>query len=111
LKKKKRASAVNATIEVADFIYALSKGGNLWKIMKKAESALFENIFAGTQVEKEKIPRHYVEEYGVSNLFVFRLDSGRRLTYTLIADVNGISVNIVEVFLDHRQYEKRFGYS
>ena len=78
--------------------------------MEKAKNTLYGNIFAGSQVEKDKIPHYYIEKYGISNLFVFRLDSGRRLIYSLIADANGISVNIIEVFLNHKQYEKRFGY-
>lgn len=109
--KPKKASSVKATPEVAEFISKLPKGSDLWNLCKKALLALTDNIFAGTQVEKNKIPKFYIEKYGVTNINVFRLDSSRRLIYTWIADSGGISVNIIEIFLDHKQYETRFGYN
>lgn len=62
-------------------------------------------------MKKDKIPPFYIREYGVHNLYVLRLDSACRLIYTLIFDGVGISINIVEVFLDHKQYERRFRYT
>ena len=110
LMKPIKASSVNAIPEVAEFISRLSRGSDLWVLCRKALVALGGNIFAGVQVEKDRIPRFYVEKYGVTNLCVFRLDASRRLVYTWISDANGVSVNILEVFLDHKKYEKRFGY-
>jgi hypothetical protein len=109
--KQRKASSVNATPEVAEFITKLPKGGELWKLCKKALIALSDNIFAGTQIEKSRIPKFYIEKYQVTNINVFRLDASRRLVYTWIPDANGVSVNVIEIFLDHKQYEKRFGYS
>jgi len=109
--KPKKASSVYATPEVAKFISKLPKGGELWNLCRKALAALSDNIFAGAQVEKSKIPKYYVEKYALTNISVFRLDASRRLIYTWVGDSKGVSVNILEIFLDHKQYEKRFGYS
>lgn len=109
--KQKKASSVNAVPEVAMFIAGLPKGSDLWLLCKKALDALSENIFAGVLVEKSRIPRFYIEKYGVTNVSVLRLDASRRLIYTWIGEASGVSVNILEIFLDHKQYEKRFGYS
>jgi len=108
--KQRQASSINATPETAEFIAKLPKDGELRKLCRKALVALSDNIFAGTQIEKKRIPKFYIEKYGVTNLSVFKLDASHRLIYTWIADANGISVNIIEIFLDHKQYEKRFGY-
>jgi hypothetical protein len=111
LNKKRPASSVNAAQEVWGLISTFPEGSDLKNNLEKAKSALYENIFAGRQVEKDKIPFYYVKKYGVNNLFVYRLNSNNRLIYTLVADANGISVNIIDVFLSHKLYEKRFGYS
>lgn len=109
--KPRKASSVKAIPEVAELILRLPKNSELSNLCKKALIALSDNIFAGTQVEKSKIPKFYVEKYAVTNINVYRLDASRRLVYTWIADSSGVSVNIIEIFLDHKQYEKRFGYN
>jgi hypothetical protein len=109
--KKTKPSSVNAISTIADLITGIDEHTALKNIINKAIGSLSENFFAGIQIEKNKIPKYYVENYGVNNLFVFRLDSSRRLIYTLIRDSDGVSVNIIEIFLDHKQYENRFGYS
>jgi len=109
--KRKKPSSVRATPEVADFISRLKKGSYIDKIINNAIETLKENMFVGENVQKKKIPECYIEKYDLYNLYVMDLDSSRRLTYTLIFDGAGVSVNILEIFLDHKQYEKRFGYS
>lgn len=60
---------------------------------------------------KKENPKILHQKYGIYNLNVMNLDSTRRLTYTLIFDGIGVSVNILEISLDHKLYERRFGYS
>ena len=107
---KKKPSSVNATPEIADVISNLEKGSYLDKIISKAKRKLEENMFAGNNFQKKKIPKYYIENYGIYNLYVLDLDSKSRLIYTLIANGVGVSVNILEIFVDHKEYEKRFGY-
>lgn len=109
--KRKKPSSVRAAPEVADFISRLKKGSYLDKIINNAIETLRENMCAGEIVQKKKIPKYYIKKYGIYNLYVMDLDSSRRFTYTLIFNGVGITVNILEIFLDHKQYERRFGYS
>lgn len=46
----------------------------------------------------------------MNNLYRLRLDRKRRLTYTILSDEEGIKVVILEVFPDHKSYDRRFGY-
>lgn len=108
---KKKPSCVRATPEVADFISSLQKESYIDRIIKDAIKTLKENMCAGKSVQKKKIPKYYIKKYGLHNLYVMNLDATRRLIYTLIFDGVGVSVNILEIFLDHKQYERRFGYS
>jgi len=78
-------------------------------IVEKGLDVLKENMFAGTLIEKKKFPKHYVQKYGINNLYKYNLDKSNRLIYTLIADELGVAVVVLEI-LSHKDYEKRFGY-
>lgn len=67
------------------------------------------NIFAGESIKKQQIPAHYVKKFGVNNLFRYRLPEGFRAIYTLVREGDDVSVLVLEV-LDHKNYDKRFGY-
>ena len=60
-------------------------------------------------LEKKKSLKVYVQKYGVKNLYKYNLDRSKRLIYTLATDESGIAVVIIEI-LNHKDYEKRFGY-
>ena len=109
--KKKKPSSINAVPEVADFISRLDKGSYPDKIITKGRKALEQDICAGKAVQKKKIPKYYMKKYELHSLYVLDLDSSSRLTYTLLADGAGVSVNILEIFLSHKKYERRFKYS
>jgi hypothetical protein len=47
---------------------------------------------------------------GLNNLWRYDLDEERRACYTLIGKANLLTVIIIEIFLDHKSYERRFGY-
>ena len=107
---RKAPSSVRAERELAKFILSLEKGCYLEKIISNGIDALKENMFAGEKVAKKKFPKYYVDKYRIHNLYKMNLDSRTRLTYTLVAEEAGVAVIILEVFLDHKQYERRFGY-
>jgi hypothetical protein len=78
-------------------------------MVEAAVDLLKENMFAGESVEKKKFPKIYVQRYGITNLFKYNLDASNRLTYTLVADESGTAVVVLEI-MNHKEYEKRFGY-
>jgi len=106
----RKPSCVKASKEAAVFISSLNDRSYLWKIVNSGLDVLRGNMFAGQRIEKRKFPKHYVQKYGVNNLYKFNLDSRTRLIYTLVADESGVAVVVLEV-LDHKKYEERFGYS
>jgi len=67
-------------------------------------------MLAGEKVEKRKWPQVYVEKYGIRNLFLMDLGRRFRLTHNIIAEGPKKIVCIIEV-MDHRTYERRFGYT
>jgi len=106
----RKPSCVKASREVAVFVSSLKDGGYLLKIVSSGLDVLKGICLLGERIERRKFPKYYVQKYGVNNLYKFNLDSKTRLIYTLVADVSGVAVVVLEI-LDHRKYEERFGYS
>lgn len=93
--------------------YSLEKGDaaerELFKQLTKAFSALEENAFCGTQIQKKLIPESYMKNYGVDNLWKYNLPKGWRLLYSVRRD-EIVVISIILEWLPHKKYERRFGY-
>jgi hypothetical protein len=105
----KKSSCVKAAKDAAAFIFSLKHDPYFCQIVDEALAVLRENMFAGKLIAKKKFPRVYVQKYGVNNLYKYNLDRSKRLIYTLAADGSGTAVVVLEI-LEHKDYEKRFGY-
>ena len=81
----------------------------LKKAILRAIADFKENAFCGERIKKERIPKVYVQKYGIDNLLWYPLPDGWRLVYTVFSDDNLLIAMIVEYF-DHKNYERRFGY-
>jgi len=108
--RKKPPDEVRGTPEFSEFYSNLDKNSYLYRIIKNGLDVLRENMVAGEKVEKRKWPKMYVRKYGIRNLFKLDLDRNYRLTYTIIADGRRKIVCVLEV-MDHKTYNRRFGYN
>ena len=93
-----------------EFYRGLDNENPLKVAINKCIDALKENMLAGEQIRKGQIPRYYIRRFGVTNLYRFRLDRARRASYTIVSMDGLIKVIILEVFPDHKSYERRFHY-
>ena len=92
-------------------LYAnLRESNDLKRLIDKGFDILQNNMFTGDRIKKEQIPKYYIDKYNINNLYRLRLDKIRRLCYTLIADEEGSKIVILEIFLEHKSYDRRFGY-
>ena len=107
--RKKAPDDVRGTPEFAEFYHDLDRESYLYRIIKRGLDVLRENMEVGEKVEKRKWPRMYVRRYGIRNLFRLDLDRNYRLTYTIIADGSKKVICVLEV-MDHKTYNRRFGY-
>ena len=69
------------------------------------------NRTLGEKIPRPQWPPYYVKRYGIDNLWKFNLSKGARLVYTLLSEKGRWIVVVLEAFLTHKEYEKRFGYS
>jgi len=96
--------------EVYDLYSRLREADDFKRVIDKGLDVLKGDMFAGESVRKGQIPKYYVDKYGVNNLYRLRLDKTRRCCYSIVADGEGAKVVVLEVFADHKSYDRRFGY-
>ena len=77
------------------------------KAVIKAIQNIREDYRSGEYIPKNKIPKSYLEKYGINNLRVYDLPSAWRLLYSIIND----EIEIISIILDwmnHKDYENLF---
>lgn len=83
---------------------------NLKKQLERAFENLEENAFCGIQIPKRLIPKEYFTKFGdITNLWKYNLPDAWRLIYTIKNSKVAI-LSIILEWLNHKEYERRFGY-
>ena len=81
--------------------------------MRKKVDSMLDNLKerpdAGDHIRRNLWPRTGAYA-GVNNLWRYDIDRVKRATYTLIRKGDRLTVLVIEVFADHKIYERRFGY-
>jgi hypothetical protein len=70
---------------------------------------LKENPQYGIHIAKNKIPKDYIKNYDINNLWKINLSGAWRLLYT----IKGTEIEILTLILDiidHKKYDKKFNY-
>lgn len=78
-------------------------------IINKGIAKLAEDVEAGRKIKRRLWPVEYVRKYGVTNLWKLNLDSYWRMIYTIRGSSAEIISFVIDV-LDHKEYERKFGY-
>ena len=80
--------------------------------VKKKVELIKMNPHYGEPISKKLIPKKYIEDYGVTNLFWVKLPNFWRMIYTLTSGESVVEIIafVVDIF-DHKEYNKVFGYS
>ena len=77
--------------------------------IKQKIEILRDNPEYGIHIPKDRIPKEYIRDYDVNNLWKLNLSGAWRMVYT----IRGSEVEIISLILDiinHRDYEKKFKY-
>ena len=81
----------------------------LLKAIEREEDNLRTDMHHGIQIEKSKIPKEYIHQYGITNLWKIDLPGYWRMTYTIVGNEFEI-ISVLLEFMDHKEYDKKFGY-
>lgn len=82
---------------------------SIFRSIERVKGWLKDNPFAGEQVQKSKIPPYYLNKYDVTNLWRIDLSDYWRLVYTIQSSEVEI-IDFVLNIVDHKKYDKIFGY-
>ena len=81
----------------------------LYEFISRAIEDLKSNPLCGIKIPKDLWPKEYVKNYQITNLWKYNLPNAQRLIYTIETDEVKI-MNFILEWLDHKNYERRFGY-
>ena len=81
----------------------------LLRSIKQKIEFIKSNSFYGDNIAKGLIPKYYVAKYNAKNLWRVELINFWRMIYTIKGDQIEVICFILEI-VDHKQYNKRFGY-
>lgn len=81
----------------------------LLKAIEREKDNLLIDMHRGIQIPKDQIPKEYIHQYGVSNLWKINLPDYWRMLYTIMGNEFEI-ISILLEFMDHKEYDKNFGY-
>lgn len=81
----------------------------LLKAIEREKDNLFINPHRGIQIPKRQIPKEYVVKYAITNLWKINLPDYWRMVYTITGNELEI-ISILLEFMDHKTYNKKFGY-
>tara|TARA_Y100000034_G_scaffold1610_1_gene2034 strand:+ start:947 stop:1321 length:375 start_codon:yes stop_codon:yes gene_type:complete len=81
----------------------------LLRSINKIKDLLKKNPFAGNQIPKKQIPKKYIDKYDADNIWRIELANRWRLIYTITGNKIEI-INFILDILDHKKYDKIFGY-
>ena len=77
--------------------------------IKQKIEILRDNPEYGIHIPNDRIPKEYIKDFDVNNLWKVNLSGAWRMIYT----IRGSEVEIISLILDimnHRDYEKKFKY-
>ena len=82
---------------------------SLKKFLERAFSDIKSNPFCGIQIPKRQIPEAYTKKFNIHNVWKYNLPNSWRLIYS-IKGGEAIILSIILEWMDHKEYERRFGY-
>jgi len=106
----KSSEVVFANDKIEKAYNKLEDNEDLKKHLKKAIKEIQNNAYCGIQIPKRLIPKEYIKNYKVNNLWKYDLPDGWRLIYALFPQNKVEILSVVIEWFDHKNYERRFNY-
>ena len=107
---KPASKVVFAEEDLEEAFRDLAENSPLRKSIQKVIDDLKENVFSGEHIPKELIPKKYIKDYRIDNLWWYPLTNGWRLVYSVVTPSNVEIIAVIIEYFSHKDYERRFGY-
>ncbi len=105
------ADHVKGSDEFYRFYRGLRPGSVERRVVDSGLDELKASATAGKKIHRPQWPPYYIRKYRVTNLWKLDLSRGARMIYTVLSERGQQIVVVLEAFLTHKEYERRFGYS
>lgn len=105
---KSEIQFVNEKVKIA-FEKLKNEDAKMHNLILRAFEDIENNSFCGIQIPKKLIPREYIKKYNVKNLWKYNLPDAWRLIYS-IEGKSLLVFSIILEWMNHKEYERRFGY-
>lgn len=99
----------DAETQLATLNLRRNQYASLWRAIDIKKEMLATNPLCGIRIPARLIPKQYIDEYKIDNLWKINLPHHWRLLYTLDHDTVEIVAFVLDV-MDHPDYDKKFGY-
>lgn len=86
-----------------------SKSQTLLDVIKRKIELLKKDPEYGIHLSKNKIPKKYIKQFGINNVWKINLPDAWRMVYTIQGNKIEIISLVIDIF-DHKHYEKMFNY-
>jgi len=106
----KPSEVIFADDKVEKAFYSLDKNDEVKKFLSRAIKDIQSNAFCGIRIPKKLIPKEYIKEYQINNLWKYDLPDGWRLIYSITTPNKVEILSIVIEWFNHKDYERRFKY-
>ena len=103
--RRERSPKVFLSKELHSQLERLKPDHKFVKWIQNMADALEENKFAGELIRKSQIPRVYIEQFKVNNLYRYGHPEGYRSCYTILNECP----HILDL-MSHAEYDKVFRY-
>ena len=107
---KKPSKVVFIEDELEKAFYSLSDDDFLKKSLIRAIKDLKQNAFSGIQIPKRLIPKKYVKNYNLNNMWKYDLPRVWRLLYTVTAENEVELISAILDWFDYKNYERIMKY-
>lgn len=88
---------------------SLDEKGQIHKDIKKTIEELKKDKIIGTHLQRNKVPKYYINKHDCNAYYKVVLPENWRLIYGILSIDKEKRVLLMEVF-DHVDYNKRFGF-
>ena len=86
----------------------LDKKAAVFKDVQGIIDNLKKDVVKGERIHYKNIPPYYKKRHGIDNAFHVYLPEGKRLIYSITIYKGKKTAFLMELFLTHKEYDKRF---
>jgi|GEM_PF-1969893 len=105
-----KPSMVFVSRQLKRYLDATEKDHKHYRWIMEMRRILFENMYSGEKIRRDRIPKHYRNNYHVRNLFRYAHPEGYRSCYTVMHFEGLGYCPVILDLVNHKEYDRIFGY-